>query len=73
MAELIYMDRSGDGRMSFTPGDAPAVTAAMKRFDELRAQGHIAYKEGADGQKTLTRTFDPDASRIILHPQLIGG
>lgn len=73
MAELIIMDRTGDSRMSFTPGDAPATQAAMDRFKELLGQGHIAYKEGADGQKTLTRTFDPDAERITLHPQLIGG
>lgn len=73
MAELIVMDHTGDSRMSFTPGDAPATQAAMTRFNELMAQGHIAYKEGSDGEKTLTRKFDATAERITVHPQLIGG
>lgn len=72
MAELIVMDRTGDSRTAFTADDSASVDAAMTRFAEMVGKGYTAVGE-VNGQKAVIRAFDPDAEKIILYPQYIGG
>lgn len=69
------LDKSGDVRQMWDKGNEDEVTAARRQFDELVGKGYLAYKaEGKDGrQGKQIRKFDPDAERIILVKQLVGG
>ena len=44
MATQIVMDRTGDTRHQFDPGDAAAVLDAEARFKELTGAGFTAAK-----------------------------
>lgn len=71
---LNILDESGDSRIQWDRNDPQQVAAARARFDELRAQRYLAYKVNADGgQGEVITQFDPDAERIILHRQMVGG
>ena len=72
MSELIVMDRSGDSRTPFTQGDATQVAVAEKEFYKFLKLGYVAV-EGEGDAKFVTRKFNPGASKIIMHPQYIGG
>lgn len=69
------LDRTGDTRVMWDKGNADEVAAARRQFEDLTGKGYLAYKaEGKDGhQGTQIRKFDPEAERIILVKQLVGG
>jgi hypothetical protein len=78
---MSTLDRSGDVRHMWDRKNEAEVSAARALFDSLvkpsskGGKGHLAYKaEGKDGHKgEQLREFDPDAERIILVPQMVGG
>jgi len=74
VGSLCVLDESGDSRMQWDKNNPEQVRAAQKRFDELKAKRYLAYKVDAKGgQGEVIDKFDPDAERIILHSQMIGG
>ncbi len=74
MSELMVLDRTGDTRLQWSRKNVDEVAAARKRFDEYKAKGYLAYKVNKAGdQGEVLQAFDPDAERVILAPQSIGG
>jgi hypothetical protein len=69
------LDKSGDTRVMWDRGNEDEVAAARAQFEALTGRGYLAYKaEGKDGhQGKQIRRFDPEAERIILVKQLVGG
>jgi hypothetical protein len=71
---LCVLDESGDTRMQWDRKNPAEVAKAEARFKELKAKGYLAYKVNKKGDKgEVITAFDPDAERIILHAQMIGG
>jgi len=69
------LDKTGDTRVMWDRGNSDEVAAARRQFADLTKKGFIAYRaEGKDGNRgEVIREFDPDAERIILVKQLVGG
>ena len=69
------LDRTGDTRIMWDKDNADEVSAARRQFDDLLKKGYAAFraigKKGDQGDQI--RRFDPDAERIILVKQLVGG
>lgn len=72
---ISSLDRSGDVRHMWDKNNEDEVEAAEALFDRLRESGHIAYRAvGKKGEKgEVIREFDPEAERIIMVKQLVGG
>jgi hypothetical protein len=72
---MCTLDKTGDVRQMWDRRNDDEVEAARKQFRELTRKGYLAYKaEGKDGhQGEQIREFDPEAERIILVKQLVGG
>lgn len=75
MSVMHTLDRSGDSRIMWDSGNRDEVTAARRQFDDLTKKGYLAYRaDGKDGtQGEQIRRFDPEAERIILVKQNVGG
>lgn len=72
--ELITLDESGDSKIIWDADRPVEVAEAKKTFDALRAKGYLAYRVNKKGdQGEVMRTFDPDAEKVILAPQTVGG
>jgi len=74
MTEMRWLDKTGDLKITFDPGNEDEVEAAEAQFDELVAKGYTAFaaeKDGSKGKKM--KNFDARAARIILVPKLAGG
>lgn len=69
----IVMDHTGDSRHTFDAGDAVALKAAEERFKELTGLGFTAAERTANGEASVTRTFNPQATETLFYPRLIGG
>lgn len=69
------LNPTGDTRVMWDKGNKDEVDAARTQFNALRKKGFMAYraegKEGARGE--VISEFDPEAERIILVKQLVGG
>lgn len=69
------LDKTGDTRVMWDKGNKDEVAAARAQFDALKKKGFTAYravgKKGEQGE--VIREFDPEAERIILVKQLVGG
>lgn len=73
MRTQIVMDHTGDTRHQFDPADAAAVRAAEERFKELTGLGFTAAERTGNGEATVTRTFNPQATETLFIPRLQGG
>ena len=73
MATQIVMDRTGDTRHQFDPGDAAAVLDAEARFKELTGAGFTAAKRLGEGKSEILRAFDATAEETLFLPRLCGG
>ena len=73
MAIQIVMDRTGDTRHTFDPGDRTAVEEAKKRFMELTDAGFTAAVRTGLGEQRIIRSFDPCVEETLFHPRLVGG
>jgi hypothetical protein len=73
MAVQIVMDRTGDSRHSFDPGDAQQLAQAEQRFRELTGAGFTAAVRTAGGESSQVRSFDPTAKETLFFPRLVGG
>lgn len=71
---LLILDDTGHTRMQWNKKNPDEVAAAKTRFDELRRQGYMAYTVNKAGdQGVVLHDFDPEAERIIMHKQTVGG
>jgi hypothetical protein len=74
MSELRVMDGTGDTKLIWDSGNADEVKTAKKTFEDLTAKGFKAFavkKSGKPGEQI--KKFDPEAEKIILIPQMLGG
>jgi hypothetical protein len=71
--KLIHvLNRTGDSETPWDVNDAASVKAAEEIFNTFLNSGFVPVKS-INGKLEQTKTFDPDADSIIMHPQLIGG
>ena|SRR5579859_3247221 len=67
--------RHGDLRLMWDKSNRGEVRAARETFDRMIKEGHVAYrvtgKDGAQGE--VMRRFDPEAERIVMVKQTVGG
>jgi hypothetical protein len=73
MSQLIILDNTGDTRHDFTPDDADSVARCMEAFESMTKKGHWAVDNSVIGAGKVIKAFDRTATRITMHPQLIGG
>lgn len=74
MGEIREMSRKGDLKLSWSSGNEKEIAAAKEVFDKRVKEGWAAFGEKRLGGKgDRIRTFDPDAERIVLVPQVAGG
>lgn len=72
--ELIVLDHTGDTKIVWDSDRPVEVEEARATFDRLRKKGYMAYKVDKKGEKgEVIREFDPDAEKLILAPQTVGG
>jgi hypothetical protein len=71
---LFIQNDSGDTQIRWDKNNLVEVELARKNFDEHKAKRYLAYRLDSSGRKgELLRNFDPDAERIVMSPQLVGG
>lgn len=74
MGEMREICRWGDLKVTWNKDNEKEVEAAEEIFNEKIEAGWSAFREkyaGAKGDRI--KTFDPNAGRIILVPQVAGG
>jgi hypothetical protein len=74
--EMATLDRTGDTKVIWDKDNEDEVEAARATFDRLTKDKkytafHVTGKDGKKGERM--RAFDPEAERIILVPQMVGG
>lgn len=73
--ELRELNHTGDTKTIWNPENPDEVQAAKDTWNRLvRDKKYLAYKvddEGGKGEQV--RAFNPQAGRLILTPQLVGG
>lgn len=74
MSEMRVIDTTGDTKIIWDSGNKDETDAARETFNRLTKKGYKAYMVKKDGEKgQVIREFDPDAEKIILAPQMVGG
>jgi hypothetical protein len=72
--DLCVLDESGDNRIQWDRYNPEQVAAAKARFDELKSKRYLAYRVSRGGwQGEVIDKFDPNAERIIMNAQMVGG
>ena len=80
--QLNFLSVNGHDTITWNPDDADSVRQAREKFDELRRRGHSAFRMDMvhengffHERKSNQRmdTFDPEAGRIMMVPQQVGG
>ena len=73
MAIQIVMNRTGDSRHPFNPGEAHELAEAEQRFYELTNAGFTAAVRTGPSQTSQIRSFDPTAEETLFFPRVVGG
>ena len=75
MSELAVMDSQlGDNKIEWNADRPAEVAAARDMFYAMKEKRYVAYTLDESGHRgELIREFDPDAERIIMQPQRVGG
>lgn len=72
---IAVLGHNGDTKHMWDPSKPAEVEVARSTFDALKKKGYSAYhvkgKSGEQGEQM--KTFDPEAGRIIMVPQMAGG
>lgn len=72
--EMQLMDRTGHTSITWDPGVESEIATARAAFDDARSRGMQAFHIGKGGrQGERMQTFDPQAEKMVLVPQLQGG
>ena len=67
-------DATGHTTHQWDPGNDDEVALARSAFDEATKRGYRAFRvEGKGRQGERLESFDPDAEKMLLVPQLKGG
>lgn len=71
--QLLILDRSGHRTLEWSPALEASVAQARDVFNQLKADGHLAYTLNGEQAGVVLKAFDPTAETIILTPQMVGG
>lgn len=72
--ELAILDHTGDTKIVWDADKPAEVEHARDTFERFKKKGYAAYKVDRKGdQGEVMKTFDPDAEKMILAPQMVGG
>jgi hypothetical protein len=75
MGSMAIMDRTGDSKHMWDPGNYKEVEVMEDLFKDLTKKGYLAYrvdkKDGSKGE--VIKKFDPDAGALIMVPIVAGG
>jgi hypothetical protein len=72
----VLTAKDGDLTFEWDPANESEVNVARKAFADAKDKGYFAYRtELVDGEPehAQLKEFDPDATRITMTPQLVGG
>lgn len=69
---LRVLDARGDTQMNFDPQNPAEVADVEMRFRELMGRGFAAFDVSTMPGRVM-RTFDPQASEVIVTPRFAGG
>ena len=69
---LRILDAHGDTKYTFDPDNPIEVDDAEKRFRDLMERGFSAFDVSAMPGRVM-KTFDPQASEVIVTPRYAGG
>ncbi len=70
----VMTPQHGDFRMTWDPDKPDEVAAAKEQFEKFRKKGYWAYKVNRLGNKgEVVTSFDPEAEKLIMAPQVSGG
>jgi hypothetical protein len=79
MHVMRILDQTGHTTHGWDADNAEEVAIAKAAFDSARQRGYHAFhvtddpKGGAGTRGARMTEFDPDAEKMILMPQLVGG
>lgn len=74
MNEMQVMDPTGHTQVRWNPSNGDEIKIARAVFTKMRKKGYQAFYAGKfGGKKGRMDEFDPEADRLILIPQLVGG
>lgn len=78
MATLnVLKAEAGDLTIAWDPTNEAEVNLARKAFADAKANGYFAYTVSVDDagepDRTAIKEFDPNATKIVMTPQLVGG
>ena len=69
---LRILDARGDAQIHFNPQDPAEVKYVETRFRELMERGFTAFDVSTTPGRVM-KTFDPQASEVIVTPRFAGG
>ena len=74
MGEMAILGKEGDTKVIWDKTNEDEIEAAEDQYDTLIDKGFKAFKVKKGGAKgTAMKSFDPNAGKIIMVPELVGG
>lgn len=77
---MDVMDSSGHTSVTWDPTDADSIRDARREFARLTREGYQAFRMEATGDNVVVENkgeriteFDPQAGRLLMVPQRVGG
>lgn len=77
---MEIMDSSGHTTVTWDPTDETGVADARREFNRLLRDGYQAFRMEAQGDHVVVENkgervsqFDPEAGRLLMVPQRVGG
>jgi hypothetical protein len=77
---IDVMDSTGHSSVTWDPADEASVADARREFERLVQQGYQAFRMEATGENVVVEhkgermtAFDPEAGRVLMIPQRVGG
>lgn len=69
---LRILDAHGDTQLTFDPKNPVEVDDVETRFRDLMERGFMAFDVSTQPGRVM-KTFDPQASEVIVTPRFAGG
>lgn len=69
---ISEMNETGDVKIRWNKDNPDEVAAARAAFDALKAKKYRSYTVNGKN-RVIIHAFDPDAERIVMAPQTVGG
>jgi len=70
----VMTPADGDLKIIWDSDKPVEVEHARKSFDEFKRKGYAAYRVNKSGDSgEVMRSFEADAEKVILRPQMMGG